>query len=281
LATLGPLDTEVEWDAASQATGEPAPQSAGSTENFTVGGLTPGTAYYFALKTADEVPNWSGLSNTDSATAAEVVEIPMFVESMPMSIVTQGPWKRAQATPEVVEDDGVTYPSVEGVTLYGHWYGATTDVDQCVTGFDGTCTVESDKVRNPTQDFCFEIDSLKKEGYYWDSSQGVTYNCISPTGKLAAAIPTEFALSQNYPNPFNPTTEFSISLPEGTQVSLVIYNIMGQKVKTLFDDYAGAGTHIMRWDGTNESDIEVSSGIYFYRVVAQENIVTKKMILMK
>jgi flagellar hook assembly protein FlgD len=56
---------------------------------------------------------------------------------------------------------------------------------------------------------------------------------------------------------------------------------VGQKVKTLFNDYAGTGTHIIKWDGSSESDVEVSSGIYFYRVVAQENIVARKMILMK
>jgi len=58
--------TEANWDSATQATGEPAPQLAGSMESFIVGNLTPGTTYYFALKTADEVPNWSGLSNVVS-----------------------------------------------------------------------------------------------------------------------------------------------------------------------------------------------------------------------
>ena len=56
---------------------------------------------------------------------------------------------------------------------------------------------------------------------------------------------------------------------------------MDQRIKTLVDDYMSAGTHILSWDGTNESGEAVSSGIYFYRVVAQDNIVTRKMILMK
>lgn len=69
----GPIDTEAEWQAATQATGEPSPKSAGSPESWTVTGLTPGAGYYFALKTADEVPNWSDLSNSPWANAGEGV----------------------------------------------------------------------------------------------------------------------------------------------------------------------------------------------------------------
>ncbi len=280
LASLGPLDTETEWDAASQATGEPAPQPAGSAENFTVAALTPGTAYYFALKTADEVPNWSGLSNSDSATAAEVVDKPMFVESIGMRLKTAGPNVTAYAKPHVVEDATGT-PDLAGVTVYGHWYGATSDVDECVTGTDGTCEVGSDRVKNPTEDFCFQVDSLKKTNYYWDDTKGVTYNCISPAGAFAKAAPSGFAVSQNYPNPFNPATEFSIDLPSQAHVSLVVYNLAGQKVKTLVDGYMDAGVHTITWDGTNDRGEAVSSGIYFCRVVAEGKAVTKAMILMK
>ncbi len=102
-----------------------------------------------------------------------------------------------------------------------------------------------------------------------------------PIKKLTSDIPAEFSLSQNYPNPFNALTSFSLSLPEETQVKLVIYNVMGQKVKTIVDDCLAAGIHTITWDGTNESGQNVSSGIYFYRIVNQENVVTKKMTLMK
>lgn len=69
----GPIDTEAEWTTASQASDEPSPGPAGSTESWTLTGLTAGSSYYFALKTVDEVPNWSGLSNSPSATAGEGV----------------------------------------------------------------------------------------------------------------------------------------------------------------------------------------------------------------
>ncbi len=65
--SMSPI-TEANWNAASQVSNEPTPQTAGSSESFNVTGLDPSTTYYFALKTADEVPNWSGLSNVDSVT---------------------------------------------------------------------------------------------------------------------------------------------------------------------------------------------------------------------
>jgi len=125
------------------------------------------------------------------------------------------------------------------------------------------------------------VDSLKKTNYYWDDSKGMTYNCISPTGKLAKSTPAKFAISQNYPNPFNPTTAFSINLPSETHMSLVIYNIAGQKVRTLVNETLPAGSRTITWDSTNDRGETVSGGIYFYRVIADDNVVTKKMLLLK
>lgn len=240
---------------------------------------TPSNQCLVRVTCVDGASNSGSDVSDNYFTILESVETPVFVESIGMRLKSAGPNVTAYATPKVVED-ATGYPPLEGVTVYGHWYGATSDVDQCITGSDGTCEVASDKVKSPTQDFCFQVDSLKKGSYYWDSSKGVTYNCITPGAGKHTGPPFEFS-TQNYPNPFNPTTEFFISLPQDTHVSFVIYNVMGQKVKTLVDDYMSAGTHTIRWDGTNEYGSAVSSGIYFYRVVAGDNVVTKKMMLVK
>jgi hypothetical protein len=241
---------------------------------------TPSTQCLVRVTCFDAAAN-SGSDESDGYfTILESVDQPMFVQSIAMRLKTAGPNVNAYAAPKVVED-AIGFPALEGVTVYGHWYGASSDVDQCITGTDGTCEVTSDKIKNPTQGFCFQVDSLKKTNFYWDFTKGVTYNCISPTGKLAAQIPVEFALSQNYPNPFNLETQFFLSLPAESKVSFVIYNIAGQKVKTLVDDQMNAGTHTITWDGTNQSGNVVSSGIYFYKVVAGDIVTTKKMILMK
>jgi len=94
-------------------------------------------------------------------------------------------------------------------------------------------------------------------------------------------VPANFSLDQNYPNPFNPTTNISFALPSDSKVSLNIYNIMGQKVKTLVDGITKAGTHTVTWDGTNEQGESVASGIYFYKLSAGDKVITKKMSLVK
>jgi hypothetical protein len=204
----------------------------------------------------------------------------MYVESIAMRLKSAGPNVNAYAKPHVVEDI-VGTPDLDGVTIYGHWYGQTSDVDQCITGADGTCEVASNKVKNPSQDFCFQVDSLVKTNYYWDDTKGVTYNCISPAKKLAASVPATFSISENYPNPFNPVTQFTLDLLDEAHVSFHVYNVAGQKVKTLADEVMSAGVHTLVWDGTNDRGEALSSGVYFYRVVAGDKMVAKKMTLLK
>jgi len=94
-------------------------------------------------------------------------------------------------------------------------------------------------------------------------------------------IPLEFHLSQNRPNPFNPTTSIEFALPEATNVKLTIFNILGQKVITLIDDYRNAGYHNVSWDGCDDQRQPVASGIYFYRLSAGKYADQKKMLLIK
>jgi len=93
--------------------------------------------------------------------------------------------------------------------------------------------------------------------------------------------PDEYSLSQNYPNPFNPETEMSYVLPNASYVKLSIYNLLGQKVKTLVDGYQEAGYRTVLWDGKNDRGEGISSGIYFYSLKAGDFTQTRKMVLMK
>ena len=101
------------------------------------------------------------------------------------------------------------------------------------------------------------------------------------TPKTELQAPDAFALSQNYPNPFNPETEISYDLPNGAHVTLIIFNIVGQKVKTLADGFQDAGQKSLHWDGKNDSGNKVSSGIYFYRIQAGEYSQTRRMVLLR
>ncbi|MDP6276080.1 MAG: T9SS type A sorting domain-containing protein, partial [Candidatus Marinimicrobia bacterium] len=94
-------------------------------------------------------------------------------------------------------------------------------------------------------------------------------------------VPSVFALHQNYPNPFNPVTEIQFDVPKESQITLTIYNIMGQEVTTLTNSTLKAGFHSVRWDGTNGLGEQVSTGLYFYRLSSPAFTSIKKMIMVK
>jgi hypothetical protein len=93
--------------------------------------------------------------------------------------------------------------------------------------------------------------------------------------------PSNYALGQNYPNPYNPVTQITYQLPQPGVVSLKIYNVQGQLVRTLVNEYKPAGAHSISWNGRSDLGMEVSSGIYLYRIQAGNFTETKRMILLK
>lgn len=94
-------------------------------------------------------------------------------------------------------------------------------------------------------------------------------------------IPTAYQLHQNYPNPFNPVTTIKYDLPVDSYVKLTIYNILGQQVITLTDDYQNAGYKSIRWNGRTTSGKLVSTGMYFYSIEASQYSAIRKMVLLK
>jgi hypothetical protein len=94
-------------------------------------------------------------------------------------------------------------------------------------------------------------------------------------------LPKDYTLAQNYPNPFNPSTRVDYSVPVNSKISIEVFNIIGQKVKTLVDGNVTAGNHVVTWDGTSENGSKVSSGVYFYRLTAENEVIVKRMTLTK
>ncbi len=94
-------------------------------------------------------------------------------------------------------------------------------------------------------------------------------------------LPLKTSLGANYPNPFNANTEINFSLANSEQVSIEVFNITGQKVKTLVDDNLEAGTHSIAWNGANDSGDPVASGAYFYKLSTENESFVKKMVLLK
>ncbi len=94
-------------------------------------------------------------------------------------------------------------------------------------------------------------------------------------------LPSSFNMSQNYPNPFNPTTTIEFNLPTKSNVIITIYNLLGQEVQQLIGKQLSAGNFSVTWDGTSSNGIEVSTGIYLYRIETDNFVETKKMLLLK
>jgi hypothetical protein len=94
-------------------------------------------------------------------------------------------------------------------------------------------------------------------------------------------LPNNYALYQNYPNPFNPSTNIAFDLPNLSDVTIVVYNIRGQMVKVLTKDQFNAGHHVVRWNGMNRYGKRISTGVYIYRIMANNFVDVKKMVYLK
>ena len=119
-------------------------------------------------------------------------------------------------------------------------------------------------------------DEMYVDDYYFRLD--TTFTGISSN---ESQLPKEFALNQNYPNPFNPTTTITYALKENAQVTLKIYNTLGQEVRTLINARQEAGYKQVVWDGLNTAGARVASGIYIYRIEAGNFVQARKMVLMK
>lgn len=99
--------------------------------------------------------------------------------------------------------------------------------------------------------------------------------------ELAHAVPVSYSLSQNYPNPFNPSTSIIVELPRRSDVTLSVYNIIGERVATLMQGEFNAGRYEVTWHGKDDWGLQVATGVYLYRMDAGNTSITKKMILLR
>jgi endo-1,4-beta-xylanase len=148
------------------------------------------------------------------------------------------------------------HPAVEGITFWGYIQGLIWQTDGYMIRTDGT-----------------ERPALQWLREYLSSSVDV-----NEQGEI---IPGEFQLRQNYPNPFNPVTTINYSINKASNVRLSIYNLLGQKMKTIVNSFQNAGEYSVVWDATDISSNLVSSGIYFYRLETEGQTLKKKMVLIR
>ena len=133
-----------------------------------------------------------------------------------------------------------------------------------------------DIVNNIQGVFTYSFGTFKisvRDGNDWGTTVG-----INPDHET---LPLSYQLKQNFPNPFNPETKIYFEIPKAHDVSIVIYNMLGQKVRTLVNDNFKAGQHVVNWNGTNDHGVRMSTGVYFYRIKAGDFIASKKMLMLK
>ena len=128
----------------------------------------------------------------------------------------------------------------------------------------------------------YETGSINLDNVKLSGADGTLIDfIIRSNSQEIKMIPGQFALQQNFPNPFNPSTEIRFDLPEGGHVELSVFNMAGQKVRTLSSEIMQPGYHAIIWDGTNNSGYKVATGMYFYAISTAQFNDTKKMLFLK
>ena len=119
-------------------------------------------------------------------------------------------------------------------------------------------------------------------GWFIDDIQVIEGKNVSQVAQTDdTVVPDKYALHQNYPNPFNPSTTISFDLPAPEEVTLTIFNIRGEIVRTLANTLLSAGVHKIEWDGKDDSQLPITTGVYFYRLAASGFSSVKKLIFLK
>ena len=117
---------------------------------------------------------------------------------------------------------------------------------------------------------------------YPDENNPAVVSTATVAADAGQVIPDVFALNQNYPNPFNPSTQISFDVPSGSEfVTLTIYNLLGQNVKTLVNKVLSPGQYTFEWDAIDAMGFPAASGIYFYELRSESFIARKKMLLIR
>ncbi len=143
--------------------------------------------------------------------------------------------------------------------------------------FRWTTSIEPTKISISRNDFIFQLP----EGSILIDVKAAQID-YSPTSTDDPTIPvTTPVLNNAYPNPFNPETSISYSLPKSSTVTIEVYNAKGQLIRTLVNETRAAGNHNIVWNGTDNNNHPVSSGIYFYKMRSDSYVSTKKMVMMK
>ena len=206
--------------------------------------------------------------------------------------VTKQAWffvTRGKADVQIVDQDG---NPVEGATVTGDWSDGATETDEFTTGSDGWGTTYT-SWRFGDADYTFCVTDVSKDGWTYDPDANVE-TCGSTSGSTAGTNQVsnvdieqvEKDLGQkliyNSPNPFNPTTTIYYVVPKAMRVRVDVFNVLGKRVRTLYDGVAKPGLNSVTWDATDERGSAVGSGLYFYSIkLGDHQPIKRRMLLLK
>jgi subtilisin family serine protease len=238
---------------------------------------TPSTQCLVEVYAYDAAAN-EGWDVSDAFFTIEELQAPyVWVPSIDLSLSQKGP--NTEAVAEVLVWDEDNQP-VKGAQVSSHWGGLSTDSDVFTTKRKGTGSCTSDKLKNPVGWWYYYIDDVTVSGYVFRTDIGEVSDAIYAGGiPLAASAPDR--MSVTHLSADDGSVEFSVGTVKDTHVSFALYNVAGQRVKTLLDDNTPAGYRTLVWDGTDENGVKAAAGIYFYRVVSGNEVLTDKLMLVR
>ncbi len=271
---------------------------------FTWAEVEEATVYHLQLSTD---ANFASLVVNDSTVADSTLKVQSLAEEMQYywrvrakNTFGWGPYSTTltfgvgslPAAPELIEPANEAIDLTTAVTFtWVEVQGATSFHLQLSTDSNFTLSVVNDST---LADSTLEVQSLT-EGtqYYWrvraENSFGWGSYSATRTFKVIKAtrveestnIPITFVLRQNYPNPFNPSTSISYELPRAENVRIIVYDLAGRPVRELVNEHQDRGFYTVLWDGRNERNLLVASGLYIYQIQAGEFNQRLKMTLLK
>ena len=267
-----------------------------ASEGFFLGVITPGLYTSVALDDGEDEPwvfqfgtqysneNWqSGNNWTDIGTISSLFQKNMLIRAYGINM---GPANENENTIISQELSGENNREFEAYNIY-RFQSALINLpdewDLIAAAVTDTFYTDISWASLPVNTYQFAITSVYTNGveslpsYSPELDKTLVYN--DPTNNL---LPTS-RLYRNYPNPFNPSTTISFELAADTSenTELIIYNLKGQKVRTLVSGHLTSGRHSAFWNGLNDAQKAVTSGIYLYKLQSGDYTATRKMILIK
>jgi|GEM_PF-1211648 len=269
------FDPEIWWTLAKPVENLPQPAEPDSEQSVIISNLALETTYFFGMRTKDDAGNWSKLSGIIGTTTLPV-ELAGFEYNLQESGV-QLTWKTLSETNN---------------------YGFEIERKNGNGSFESIAFVEGAGTTNLPQQYSF-LDPVNAVGTFYyrlkqiDTNGEFEYSSLIQVDLLG---PRDFALHQNYPNPFNAETTISFTLKgissgaaveSAFEVEVIIYNVLGQKIRTLATEEMAIGPHQLKWNGQDDFGQSVAGGVYFYRLSVKSLVdgrevwsKMKKMILM-